>query len=146
MTSLEMANSSLFDTGHGIRFSMAAGMEDGNLGNEGCDPGDEGCDSGDEGHDLCNKGHNLGDEVSIEWDGPVVDDSNAGMGEDETVMGDVSAGTPWPVLDNVTRGLDSKTGWAIRAFITTSGLESNIDLCRMVWPFNGWAGVLGMRI
>jgi len=81
---------------------MAAGVEDSNMGDEGCNPGDEECDPGDEGHNPGDKGHNSGNEVSTEQDGTVVDDSNAGMGEDETVMGDVSADTPWPVLDNVT--------------------------------------------
>lgn len=137
-----MANSSLFDTGRGIGFSMAAGMEDGNVGDEGRDPGDEGCDPGDEGRDP-------GDEVSnpgTEQGGAVVDNSNAGIGEDETAMGDVSADTSRPVLDDVTGGLDSGTGWAIGAFVTTGGLGFNADLCGMVWPFNRQAGVPGMTI
>ena len=158
-----MANSSLFDTGHGIGFSMAAGMEGGKVGDEGRDPGDEGCDlgdegcnPGDEGHNAddegCNpgdKGYNLGSEASnlgTEQGGAIVDNHKAGIGEDETAMGDVSAGMSRPVLDNVTNRLDSRTGWVIRAFVTTGGLGSNADLCRMVWPFNQQAGVLGMMI
>jgi len=109
---------------------MAAGMEDSKC-------------------NLHDEGHNPGNEVSnpgTEQGGAVVDDSNAGMGEDETVMGDVSAGTSRPVLDNVTGGLDSGTGWVIGVFVTTGGLGSNADLCIMVWPFNQQAGFTGMTI